>query len=377
MSQEELILLHQKVINFHRVFINWASLNCIYQSAGRNVQRLKLTFVPLYCVTALLFCVYTAMTTDNQISLFYCIIIAVCFYQCCFKFYCFMVAYRGDFTKMLEYMEFLTKPTDLPFADEIRGLRLRRNIKFILWFTKMFVAASNSIACIVTLYALSETNYCCPLFFKIPSFIIEEENYLKRPISIIFSCVAYFILVQIMMCSDSVFFMILAYFEGNLTALVEVIQHLNDTETAKKDACKILRYVYEYHCDVLIHLRIFRRIYWHLNIHFITTNFIAICLLLFMSRFYESPIATYLGAGTAIFQLFFVCFCGQILRNRTEAIGDALYHTRWYEMNRREKITVLIIMTAGQEPIGLDAGGIMPISFNTFANVSGINPITF
>lgn len=123
-------------------------------------------------------------------------------------------------------------------------------------------------------------------------------------------------------------------------------------------------------CSFFNIYRILRKIYWHLNFHLIFTGLCYICILLFMARFYPATTATYFAAISATLQLFSICLFGQILRNHTEAVGDCLYQTRWYEMRLKEQKALLIVMAHAQEPVGLVAGGIMDLSLTTFAAVT-------
>ncbi|XP_055696749.1 odorant receptor 85b-like [Phlebotomus papatasi] len=176
-------------------------------------------------------------------------------------------------------------------------------------------------------------------------------------------------LCELVSVADSLFFIFLAYFVGELNSLYEVILSLNDSEIVKTDSCRFLRYIYISHKNVLLNLRILQTIYWQLNLQFIATNFVYVCLLLMMVRFYDSSLTSFMAFVAGTTQLFVLCFFGQIIRNRTEAIGEALYNTRWYEMQLKEQTALLIMMAASQKPIGLSAGGIMNLSFNTFANI--------
>uniref|UniRef100_A0A3F2ZD94 Uncharacterized protein n=1 Tax=Lutzomyia longipalpis TaxID=7200 RepID=A0A3F2ZD94_LUTLO len=298
----------------------------------------------------------------------YCIAIIGAYYQAGFKYYVFFIGHRKNFDKLVEYMKILTNASNLEFVNVIRRRRLKRNIRLSLLATKILLILFNATGFFLTIYGYNLTK-CCPIFYKIPSIIMADDNPYKKMVTIFHSITSYAMLLELIVVGDVFFLIIFAYFEGELGALAEVIEHLNNAKVAQNNTKEILLFVYKSHLNALVNMRIFQKIYWHLNLHFIGTNFIYVCLLIYMTRFYESPMVAYVATVLTIFQLFLLCFLGQILRNRTEAIGEALYHTQWYEMTQNEKLTLLIMMAVGQEAVGLEAGGIMNLSLNTFVSV--------
>ncbi|GAB0095679.1 hypothetical protein DMENIID0001_110840 [Sergentomyia squamirostris] len=88
-----------------------------------------------------------------------------------------------------------------------------------------------------------------------------------------------------------------------------------------------------------------------------------------MTRFYESNITNYMAAFTSITQLFVLCFFGQIVKSRTQVIAGAFYMTKWYEMPLKEQKNLIIAMAVSQRPVNLEAGGIMDLTYETFASI--------
>uniref|UniRef100_A0A3F2ZDC3 Odorant receptor n=1 Tax=Lutzomyia longipalpis TaxID=7200 RepID=A0A3F2ZDC3_LUTLO len=368
MSEKEIIFLHKEALNIHRIFYNWATLDIFFSSPRKVLRFLKLSFVPTILLIAISFSIYTIFTAENHIFMCYCMAFLGACYQASFKYYIFFIAHRNDFDKLVEYMKMLTKASNLDFANDIRRKQLKKNLRLSLAIAKILIILFNATAVFVTLYGYNLTK-CCPVFVKIPPIIIADENPYKNIISICFSIISYFLVVELIIVGDAIFLIIFAHFEGELRALAEVIERLNDAKVAQDDSKEILLFVYESHLNVLANVRIFQKIYWHLNLHLIGTNFLYVCLLLYITRFYDSPMVMYVTTLLLIFQLFLICFLGEILRTRTEAIGEALYHTQWYEMKQSEKLTLLIMMAIGQEAVGLEAGGIMNLSLDTFVSV--------
>uniref|UniRef100_A0A3F2ZDB7 Odorant receptor n=1 Tax=Lutzomyia longipalpis TaxID=7200 RepID=A0A3F2ZDB7_LUTLO len=368
MSEKEIIFLHKKVINIHRIFYNWATLDIFFSNPGKVLRFLKLCFVPIIFLISIYFAIVTIFTAENHIYMCYCMAFLGACYQASFKYYVFFIAHRKDFDKLVDYMEFLIKASNLDFANDIRRKWLKKNLRLALVIARILIVLFNATAVFVIIYGYNLTK-CCPVFVKIPPIIIADDNPYKSMITTYFSAMSYIMVVEIVVVGDAYFLIIFAYIEGELRALAEVIERLNDAEVAQNDSKEILLFVYQSHLKVLFNVRIFQKIYWHLNLHFIGTNFFYVLLLLYITRFYESPIVMYVTTILLVFQLFLFCSLGEILRNRTEAIGEALYHTQWYEMKQGEKLALLIMMAAGQEAVGLEAGGIMNLSLDTFVSV--------
>uniref|UniRef100_A0A905HRQ1 Odorant receptor n=1 Tax=Lutzomyia longipalpis TaxID=7200 RepID=A0A905HRQ1_LUTLO len=364
MSEKEIIFLHKKVLNIHRLFYNWATLDIFFSNPGKVLRFLKLSFVPIIFSLCVIFSIRTIIAVDNHIYMCYSISFLGASYQACFKYYVIFIAHRKNFDKLVEYMKFLIKASNLDFANDIRRKCLKRNMSLALGIGRFLLVLFNTSGTFVLIYVYN------PLFFKTSPIVFVNDVHDKKMIFMYyFTVISFYIFLEIVVVGDVYFLTIFAYIEGELRALAEVIERLNDAEVAQNDSKEILLFVYESHLNVLANVRTLQKIYFHLNLQFIGTNFLYVCLLLYITRFYESTLIMYFTTFIMIFQLFIICFLGEILRSRTEAIGEALYHTQWYEMKQKEKLALLIMMAAGQEAVGLEAGGIMNLSLDTFVSV--------
>ncbi|GAB0090750.1 hypothetical protein DMENIID0001_055070 [Sergentomyia squamirostris] len=366
MSDIEVNILHEKVLKFYRIFNSVMTLGFVLPKIHPDLFLRRLV-VPICVILGEMMCIYTVFTTTDEVPMFYCLVYCGALYQSLIKYYVLFIGHQDDFQDLLNYMETLTKDSALPMADAIRRKNLKISIGIAFMCIKPYLIILFVSSTLMALFGFFKTK-CCVMFCHIPDFILSSEQLFYIPANLLFGNITFYIMAEIISFSDSVFILILAYFEAELSSLREIIETL-DAETLFESPEEVLKFIYEAHRNVLLNLRIFREIYWHLNLHVIITIFSYMCLLLFMSRFYEASLATYAGASSAAFQLFLICFFGQILRNRTEAIGEALYLTKWYQMPLKEQKALLIIMAPAQQAVGLEAGGIMDLSFRTFGRV--------
>uniref|UniRef100_A0A3F2ZDD0 Odorant receptor n=1 Tax=Lutzomyia longipalpis TaxID=7200 RepID=A0A3F2ZDD0_LUTLO len=364
MSEKEIIFLHKKVLNFHRIFYNWVTLDIFFSNPGKVLRFLKLCLVPMIFLLSVIFSILTNIAVDNHIFMCYSIAFLGGGYQACFKYYVIFIGHRKNFDKIVEYMKFLIMASHLDFANDIRRNCLKRNMHLALVIGRFLLVLFNTSGIFVLIYVYN------PLFFKTSPIVFVNDVHDKKMIFMYyFVVISFFIFLEIVVVGDVYFLTIFAYIEGELRALAEVIERLNNAKVAQNDSKEILLFVHESHLKVLFNVRILQKIYFHLNLHFIGTNFLYVCLLLYITRFYESTLIMYFTTFLMILQLFIICFLGEILRSRTEAIGEALYHTQWYEMKQKEKLALLIMMALGQKAVGLEAGGIMNLSLDTFVSV--------
>ncbi|XP_055704829.1 uncharacterized protein LOC129802775 [Phlebotomus papatasi] len=365
-TQEEIHILNEQVMRFNRLFYFLSTLDWVFPP---SVKKWTIYLVPYFVLTAWLSCVHTAIVTDTQqVAFLYSVIYIGASYQMIIKYYTIFLSRKNDFDGMMKYMDNLTKAGKLEFADEIRKKRLRNILKISVPVAKTIWIFFNITGVSMMLYGLRETK-CCATFCKIPEILLPQDHYLFFPVNLVYGILSFIGLFEVTATLDTYFIVILSYFVGELSAIKEIIQYLDRSEIVATQCQEILLFIHEAHREVLHYIGVLRKIYWHLNIHLIFTGFFYICILLFMTRFYQATIATYFAAMSATIQLFSICLFGQILRNRTEAVGEALYQTRWYEMGLKEQKALLIIMSHSQEPVGLVAGGIMDISLSTFAIV--------
>ncbi|XP_036141367.1 odorant receptor coreceptor [Monomorium pharaonis] len=68
-------------------------------------------------------------------------------------------------------------------------------------------------------------------------------------------------------------------------------------------------------------------------------------------------------------EAFLMCFAGEYLSYKTKSISNATYNTLWYNMlPNQSKIIIFIIMRC-QKRVGITAGKMMDMSFETFGNI--------
>ncbi|XP_055707062.1 odorant receptor 4-like [Phlebotomus papatasi] len=70
-----------------------------------------------------------------------------------------------------------------------------------------------------------------------------------------------------------------------------------------------------------------------------------------------------------ITQVFILCFFSQLLENSSESIFQALYLTKWYDMDLKDQKNILLLMIIFKNSIKIDTFGFGAISIYTFVQI--------
>ncbi|XP_039309963.1 uncharacterized protein LOC105193063 [Solenopsis invicta] len=69
-------------------------------------------------------------------------------------------------------------------------------------------------------------------------------------------------------------------------------------------------------------------------------------------------------------ETFVICFAGEYLSLKSKSIADATYKSLWYDMPLRQSKIILFIIMRSQKRLGIHAGKMLDMSFQTFTNVT-------
>ncbi|KAK9503451.1 hypothetical protein O3M35_010003 [Rhynocoris fuscipes] len=113
---------------------------------------------------------------------------------------------------------------------------------------------------------------------------------------------------------------------------------------------------------------------WSFFIFFCTSTFsMAMCGILLM--FGDGKVTTNINAITMgvieVFDVFFVCWCGKMMKDLGEELYLHLYETNWIDSTKESARTLLIIMSVSKKPLSLYFNSItrLPANLETFSNL--------
>ncbi|GAB0096841.1 hypothetical protein DMENIID0001_124090 [Sergentomyia squamirostris] len=288
-------------------------------------------------------------------------------YQSMAKYFVSLKNYK-KFQEILIFMEDLRE--SLKERDNLSYIRcqnLEKSLKFSVFFVRTFFTSSVIIGIMLFLYHCYLRNFSSPLMYNIP--FLHEESLLYRPTHLVIQFISFLTIVTVGIGLDFVLVIIVGYLDGELMSIASLITELNRSSRTNPEATKFLKRIHSLHVRVLNVLTNLREIYWHLSVHIILSNFIFICLNLYVVRFLVLSAPTVLTFFNGCFQLFILSYISQILLDKTEQVAYSLYQTTWYEMDIKNQKIFLQILQASQIQRGIEAGGLTIISINTFVQV--------
>ncbi|XP_029672731.1 odorant receptor 22c-like [Formica exsecta] len=68
-------------------------------------------------------------------------------------------------------------------------------------------------------------------------------------------------------------------------------------------------------------------------------------------------------------QMFFYCYAGELIIEQWEAVYHAVYDHEWYKWESKEAKNLILLMVRVQQPCGITAGKIVPLTMTTFCSL--------
>ncbi|XP_055708770.1 odorant receptor 4-like [Phlebotomus papatasi] len=277
-----------------------------------------------------------------------------------------MIMYRKAFHEIFFYFDGLIDSVE--FSSKVRKKHLEWNVEVALKWTTIFLSFVTIGGLIVNCYDLYETNFSSPMRFLIPG--LSRSSIFFFPANIIFQVTLYFAILHVIMGSDAVIMITICYFRSENQAVVEFIEQLDESEIVQKNCNGIFRNIYEVHQTVTWNMKKLLEGYWHIYFYKLFTIILYLCTLLFIFQSVNiSMMIVLLCALIVTAQIFILCFFGQLLRNSSEAIAEALYMTKWYEMGIEDQKNLLLLLLRFQKAVKIEAFGFGTISIYTFVQI--------
>lgn len=232
----------------------------------------------------------------------------------------------------------------------------------------MFLIPVTIVSVIIAMFDMYHSELHTPLLFHFPG--IPIDNIFFYPINIIAQLVLYFTCSEFLVWSDTIIMICIMYCDAELRTIKNLVSLLEDEEIVQTKSGLLLRGIYEAHRDIDKHARILTESFWHVYFIKLMTIMIYLCSIMFVFQSFDASLIVPFNASVVmITQIFILCYFGQIIRNSSEEVSDALYMTKWYEMIAEDKKHLLMLMINFQNPIKIDSFGFGVISIYTFVQV--------
>uniref|UniRef100_A0A7G3AF06 Putative membrane protein n=1 Tax=Lutzomyia longipalpis TaxID=7200 RepID=A0A7G3AF06_LUTLO len=269
---------------------------------------------------------------SNFLDVAFTITFVIAYYQVLMVYLSINVFNRDGVIKILAYFDHLV--TDR--KCEISEIRQR--------IFRCLLTGLGSVGFLVNCYDLAVTNFTAPMLFLIPG--IPQDSIFLRPVNIIFQVTLYFATMGMIIISDAVIMIMIMYIQAELLSITELLSHLDIEQ---------------------IHLS---KSFWHTYFHKLLAIMMYLCFTFFTFQSINSSIIlAVLIAISEVWEVFILCYFGQIIRNASEAMSVALYMSKWYLMDVADQKNLLMLMLRFKYPFKVETFGFGVISIYTFVQV--------
>uniref|UniRef100_A0A240SXP6 Odorant receptor n=2 Tax=Lutzomyia longipalpis TaxID=7200 RepID=A0A240SXP6_LUTLO len=158
-------------------------------------------------------------------------------------------------------------------------------------------------------------------------------------------------------------------FIGILKFFNECIALMEDDSLNDDTADGFILLLHKMHCKIYMKFRIYENIFSFSVFFEITLNSGIIIMVLVLIRLYPSNAICYIFFVTVTSQLVIYCLFGDFFFSETDNIPINLYLTKWYDMNRKDKRVLLLMLMMSSRPFGLKAAGMYDINIVLFVKI--------
>ncbi|GAB0087156.1 hypothetical protein DMENIID0001_014340 [Sergentomyia squamirostris] len=291
----------------------------------------------------------------------------IIFYEDLFVYFNTIVFNKSGMMKVLAYFDKLVEPDN----TQISGLRrsiLEKSLKNALFFAKSVIGFIMFLQILIVLYNLNHTGFSSPMMFTIPG--IPRESIFFYPTNVISQVVLYYATVPMIVVSDVVIMIVIMYFDGQLSAITEVLVQLEDESVAQEKGGDIIRLIHKEHTEMLEKFEEVNKSLWHTYFHKLVAGLLYICFTMFtVQSIKESFILAVMIVQGVLVLMYTLCYFGQIIRNASEDMSKALYMSKWYEMQGKDQKHFLMLMMKFRYPLELETFGFGTVSVYTFVQI--------
>lgn len=234
------------------------------------------------------------------------------------------------------------------------------------------MTALSSVGVIVNCYDLNRTGFTSPMLFLIPG--IPEDSIFFYPTNIIFQVILYFSTMEMIIVSDAVIMIIIMYFQAELLVITEFLLKLEKEDKVAARAKTILKTVHEEHKRVMEMFNDISFSFWHTYFHKLLAIVLYLCFTFFaLKSVISSLVVALLCAVSMVEEAFILCYFGQIVRDASDTMAEALYMSKWYEMQVSDQKDLLMLMMRFKYPFKVETFAFGTISIYTFVQVMNLS----
>ncbi|GAB0087901.1 hypothetical protein DMENIID0001_022630 [Sergentomyia squamirostris] len=277
-----------------------------------------------------------------------------------------IIGNKRKFVDIFTYFDVLIFKKSLNISH-LREKHLRNNLKLSLLLSKFFLTVLTCMGVVVVIFNLYRTGFISPMLFTIPGLSVTSSLY--KPLNIIYQVVFYFTIIETVIISDVVVMITISYIQGEYSTISDLIAYLDDSSTVPNTK-NLLEIIYENHRELLSRVKGVTKIFWHVYFHKLFTITLYFCGTLVLIQSFDGSILIGIMIIVAmVFQLFILCYFGQILENCSQKVAMDLYLTKWYEMTKSDQSSLLIIMITMQKVVRIDTFAFGNVSIYTFVQI--------
>ncbi|XP_055685253.1 odorant receptor 13a-like [Lutzomyia longipalpis] len=185
--------------------------------------------------------------------------------------------------------------------------------------------------------------------------------------------IIYYSGIEMVLWSDIVIMAMIMYCAAELRSITELISRL-DEDQSTSERRKILKTVYEMHRMIAEKASRLTLFFWYIYFEQLFMVMTYLCIILFsMQTISMTLFVLAVTVLVILMQIFILCFFGQIIRDSSEAMFDALYMTKWYEMELTDQKNLLIFMIRFFLPIRVQTFGFGVVSIFTFVQICKVS----
>ncbi|GAB0090714.1 Odorant receptor [Sergentomyia squamirostris] len=263
------------------------------------------------------------------------------------------------------YFENLVEPYE-DFITAAREEYLNRNLRIANTVVRFFLTEHSMTCMIFPVLSFYQTNFTAAMFYTFPG--IPSSSVFFYPVNIIGGLIIFCCVVEWYIMMDSLFFLYLFYFRGEMHSIAGVAKLLSHRENVSLYCNEILRSIYLAHHKLLQEFSNLSDTLWHFYCHRLLATIFIVCSSLYV---YYASIDSSILSGMilqmlAVSLLIILCVPGQLIDDCSETLRETLYNSLWYEMMPMEQRNFIIIFMGAQKNLSAETFAVGVISFDTF-----------
>ncbi|GAB0099013.1 hypothetical protein DMENIID0001_148320 [Sergentomyia squamirostris] len=269
--------------------------------------------------------------------------------------------------EVFEFYEGLLEDRDV-LVRELRRRHFGRSTRMAYIFAKYFLAGTTVSLLIIIAYDIIKSDFVAPMLFHTPG--IPESSIFYYPINLIHQLSLFASGYDLIMFSDVVIMITIAYCQAELSATAELLGLLQNSDLARSDAGFVLRKVLKIHLEISTQAKKITAAFYHIYFHKLLVIMLYLgSIFLVFHNINPGVIVGVVSALVMMVQVFILCYFGQMLTNSSQELLDAAYVTKWYEMTVRDQKDLLMLMMRFNSPITVETFGFGDISIYTFVQI--------